>query len=145
MLTDWCLELERSRIFGEGLSFGEAEMAAAPKATQRFIVNNYGTIGNIVGEADHSEISASLTTSEALSSIKSLTQQIAVSLDSLPEAIRSSVSELSADLAAEASKSKPDPKRLTELGASLRKITESATGNITAQGILALLRAVFGA
>lgn len=144
LLTDWCLELERAGILGEGLSFGDNEKVAAPKATERFVVNNYGTIGNIVGEADRSTVSANLASDETVAAIKALTKQIKDSIDLLPPAVQSSVSRISTELATEADKIPPNPGRLQELGASLRKVTESATGNLAAQGILSLARAIFG-
>lgn len=145
LLTDWCLELEKSGVLGEGLTFGDLERAAAPGATERFVVNNYGTIGNIVGEASQTAVSANVLTTEMLSSVKALTQQVSASSSLLPAEIRSTVTTINSELAAEADKTKPDSSRLRELGASLRKVTESATGNLAAQGILTMLRSIFGA
>ncbi len=144
LLTDWCLELERSGIIGEGLAFGEADQRAAPSATDRFVVHNYGSIGNIVGHAEQSTVVGSSFAPEQLTSLRRLTAQISQSAPLLPEGIRSELEGVNTQLSTELKAPQPDGSRVKELVSSLRKIAESATGNLAAQGILTLLRAIVG-
>lgn len=144
LLTDWCFELERSGVTGEGLVFQAEDERMAPKATERFVVNNYGTIGNVVGNAHHSELNAGDLSAVQLESLAELSKSIEISLASLPSELQSKLKSINLELAAEIEKSSPNSALLAELGGSLRKVAESAAGNLTAQGILAALRSIFG-
>jgi AbiTii len=142
LLTDWCLELERSGVTGEGLTFGDADREKAPKATERFVVHNYGSIGNIVGHSEQSAIVSNALTQEQLDALRNLCIQVSNAESLLPDAIRDDLAKANTDLAAELNEPSPKPGRIAELLASLRTIAEGATGNLAAQGILALLRGI---
>ena len=143
LLTDWCLTLEKAGIHGDNLEFSEPERKAAPMANNNFIIQN-STIGNVIGTANYSSIAATLTTPDNVAAIRNLASQIKQQAGSLPDGLRDEVVTLNEQLETEVERESPDGHRLAGMLSSLRKIVESATGNLAAQGILAMLKAFLG-
>lgn len=144
LLTDWCLELERAGILGEGLEFSEPEKAAAVAANNQFIIQ-HSVVGNLVGAASSSTVSSSSVGQIEINALKDLIERIRESLDGLPKEDRPMVSEIADKLALEADQPHPDVGIIGEYLASLRNVAEGAAGNLTAHGILVGVRAIVGA
>ena len=141
LLIDWLLELEKAGVAADDAVASQSELQAAPTATDRFIVNNYGTVANLIGIANQSSQSATLT-AQGLADLGRLAQQVIQNSDLLPAEIRQEALSASKDISDELARPSPNQHRLKEASASLRKVAESATGNLLAQGILAVLRSL---
>jgi hypothetical protein len=140
-LLDWALKLEGQGILGENFSFSEKDRQAASH-----IVFNIGSMSN-------SQIQAGTTNSQQVAvsgvdpqKVLDFVRDARKALGSLPlpaEAREELKGELDT-LEAQAKSPKPKPPIVRESAKSVRAILEGAAGNATAEGLLAMLRMLFG-
>jgi hypothetical protein len=65
-------------------------------------------------------------------------------LPQLPKSTQEEVRPVLEALDGELKKEKPNPSKIREMLASVRKVGEGVTGNLIAQGIIAMVKAILG-
>jgi len=143
LVLKWTLELEGAGVLGSDMSFTKDEKDEAPQASQNFFIQNVGVLGNVSGAAHVTNTqSATLFSTQQ---IADLLKQIDQTLPALPEEVRAKVGAIAGEITDELKAARPSSPRLRDLLGSLRKVCESATGSVVAQGILHILRGILGA
>jgi hypothetical protein len=140
-ILNWSLDLEKSGIFGEELSFtqSEKEIAAEKHYT---IINNIGSISN-------SQIQQASTTLEQKIEIDNLDEIIINAKKLLDEnkLSKEKSDELESDIVTiESQQKSPNPKQniIAESIKSMRTIAEGAAGSLIASGLITLITKIMG-
>jgi len=146
LILNWSLELEKVGVLGEDMHFSEQEKGDAKPVTQQFIIQNVGVLGNVTDQASVTNQQTAKTKIELdWGQVRDFLAQACAALPQLPEkaqeAIRPVLETIDGELKTETPSS---PKIRAALG-SLRKIGEGIAGNLTAQGIIAMVKAIVGA
>lgn len=144
LVLNWTIELEKAGILGEEMTFSSEEKEEAPKANQSFFIQNVGVLGNVSGQA-HVQNQQTATASLDIDKVKDFANQSASAIWALPEPMRAEFEPVLGKILSEVEQPKPDQGKLAELLTSARKICEGATGSLTAQGIVQLIKVIFGA
>jgi hypothetical protein len=144
LVLDWCLDLERDGILGEGLTFTAKEKETASSAN--YTINYNGPVGN-------SQVQQNTETSAQSISISQIDlAAVAEFLDSLTKQLpdlqlnEAENSQLRADIEAAASQVKaprPSVVVLRECLRSVRNILEGCTGSLLASGLLTRFPGMF--
>ncbi|WP_133121894.1 hypothetical protein [Pleomorphomonas carboxyditropha] len=143
MVLDWAIELERSGVKGEGMSFKAEEKIAA----QNNPAITIGSVGSFVGVlGSHNHVRDIVGGSISIIRVKDLAQQLRSGHDTLVAAgadgkVLSSAVE---SLLIEAEKPEPDNGRLRGLLVDVRSALAGAAGNLMASGALALIGNILG-
>ena len=139
LVLDWALELESRGIMGHDEEFNEKEIRATPPITQKIYAQNISNLGSVSngGVVSSSQVaikSENLTGSQ----IAELSSSISALLPLLPETEREQIQRELVILVSEGSASKKE-------GAlrRIQSISDNVTGNVAAQGIIAMLQAIF--
>jgi hypothetical protein len=144
LVLNWTIELEKAGILGEEMTFSSEERKEAPKANQSFFIQNVGVLGDVAGQASvHNQQTASANLD--ISKIKDLITQAAGVSAALPEATRSELQPVLSNIQTEVAQPEPNHGKLSEMLTSARKIAESASGSLAAQGIVQLIKIIVGA
>jgi len=143
LVLNWTIELEKAGIRGEEMTFSSEEKMDAPKANQNFFIQNVGVLGNVSGQASvHNQQTGS---NLDIQKIKDLLAQSAAIAGALPEATRNEMQPVLSSIQTEIARPEPDQGKLAEMLSSVRKVCEGATGSLAAQGIVQLIKIIFGA
>ncbi|KIZ33077.1 MULTISPECIES: hypothetical protein [Rhodopseudomonas] len=140
IVLDWVVDLEKAGIIGEGLGFSTSDKKEAQTVTQNIYAQNIGNLGDV---SDKSSVNNNLVNSSfTIGDIDRHVQQIRECLPALPPDARLPI-EAELDKI-EASKTAEDPIAARSALLNIRSICESATSNLAAQGIIALIKGLFG-
>jgi hypothetical protein len=141
-ILEWTLELEKSNIFGDGMSFSDQEKREAVAVTQHIYAQNVGNVGNV---SDQAKVTNKQTATINLSvgSVAETLQQIDSALALVPEpqraAIRTELNSIQAEI---------DQVGVTPTAnhrfSTIRSICEQIAGNVGAAGIIALIARLLG-
>jgi hypothetical protein len=146
LILNWSLELESAGILGVDMTFTEEEKGEASAITHQFIIQNVGVLGNVTGQATVKNRQDAIANLELdLAKVLDFVAQARIALPSMPDTARDAAKPVLEGLEGQLRADKPDTSKIRELLASLRKICEGATGSLTAQGIVAMVRALLGA
>src|SRR6516165_6953522 len=146
LILNWSLKLEKAGVLGEDMHFSEQEKGDAKPVTQQFFIQNVGVLGSVTDQASVTNQQTAKTKIELdWGQVRDFLAQACAALPQLPEkaqeAIRPVLETIDGELKTETPSS---PKIRAALG-SLRKIGEGIAGNLTAQGIIAMVKAIVGA
>jgi hypothetical protein len=146
LILNWALELEKAGVLGEDMHFSEQEKGQAEPVTQQFFIQNVGVFGNVTNQASvTNQQTATAKIDLDLGQVSDLLAQVRAALPQLPEKTQETARPVIETIDRELKVEKPNPTKLREALGSLRKIGEGAAGNLTAQGIIAMVRAILGA
>lgn len=140
---EWSLQLEQRGIVGEGLTFEASDRKEAAVVTNNIYGGTVGVLGQVAGNATNSGL---VTINGPIDGVglAGLHEQFAASLGGLPdEAVRDLQPHLD-KLREEANLDKPSNSVVSSALSSMRKVLEGATGNLTAEGMLAAIAAFAG-
>jgi hypothetical protein len=147
VILEWSIKLESDGILGEGMSFSREEKEKAHSVT--YNIKNY-----IHGNIDHSQIQVESANSFQKGSfqdvdlfeLKKIISSLKKSLDDLgiEGDIRDELISEIHTLEAQTDSPKPKASILRESLISVRKILESAAGNLVASGLLSQIGKFFG-
>ncbi len=139
IILDWSLKLEKEGILGEGLSFSQKEYKKARKPSVIYKIGRIGhftgTIGNISGNA---KVNIHQINPEFKKEIQNLIEQIrkyTPQIDLKTEEQRHIEQDL-AKLDIEIKSRKPKISKVKKILSSVKRVVESAAGNVIAQGII---------
>jgi hypothetical protein len=146
LILNWALELEKAGVLGEDMHFSDQEKGDAKPVTQQFFIQSVGVLGNVTDQATvTNQQTATVKIELDLVQVRDFLSQARVALPQLPEkeqeAIRPVLETIDRELKAE----KPNSSKIREALGSLRKIGEGIAGNLTAQGIIAMIKIIVGA
>jgi hypothetical protein len=144
LILNWALELEKADILGEDMQFSEQEKGDAEPVTQQFIIQNVGVLGNVTDQARVTTRQTATATVD-LGQVRDFLEQARVALPQLPKPAQEAVRPVLEALDGELNKEKPNPSKIRAMLASVRKVGEGVAGNLAAQGIVAIVRAIVGA
>lgn len=143
MILDWAIELEKSGVRGEGMSFKPEEKIAAqgnPAITIGAVGNFVGVIGN------HNNVRDIIGGSINILQVKDLARQLRLNHDTLVAAGAdgNTLSSAVDGLILEAEKIEPNVGRLRSLLTDARSALAGAAGNLMASGALTLINTLLG-
>ncbi|PZU81194.1 MAG: hypothetical protein DI528_21730 [Shinella sp.] len=143
MVLDWAIELEKTGVKGEGMTFKPEEKIAA----QSNPAISIGSVGSFVGViGNHNNIRDIVGGSMNIAQVKDLAQQLRLGHDTLVAAGADGNALASAvdGLIIEAEKSAPDAGRLRAFLTDARSALAGAAGNLMGSGALALIGTLLG-
>jgi hypothetical protein len=143
ILLNWTLELEKSGILGERMSFKKEDKAEAGTVTQNFYADNIAVTGQVRDQASVTNIQSSYRLPLDIKAVLDFTDQTKNSISQLPEKMQGSVREYTDQIVEETSKIEPDHSRIRSLLTSIKTVCEAATGNLTAHGIVSMIGNLF--
>lgn len=145
LVLNWSLELEKAGILGEDMAFSVDERREAAPISQQFFAQNIGVVGNVSDQAQvSSQQTAAIDVALDIAQVKEFASQVQTAIPLVPDDVREGLKLTVADLDDELAQDAPNQSRLRELLDSVRLVCEGATGNLAAQGILALLGKILG-
>jgi hypothetical protein len=144
LILNWSLELEKAGVLGEDMQFSEQEKGDAGAVTQQFIIQNVGVLGDVTGRAKVTNRQTA-TASVDLDQVREFLAQAGAALPQLPKTAQEAAQPILQSLDGELKKAKPNPSKIRLMLASMRKVGEGVAGNLTAQGIIAMVKAILGA
>lgn len=139
-VLDWALELERSGVLGDGLTFTNQEKTAANQITYQ-ITNNIGSMSHSQLQQSSPSGSQSISITNNLSELSNLVHDIKKKVEELDLPARQ-VAQLTAEIDTVLSQSvAPEPRASTieECLVSIRTILEGVASNVLASGFLSAL------
>lgn len=143
MVLDWAIELEKSGVKGEGMSF-KAEEKIAAQSNPAITIGAVGSFVGVIGS--HNNVHDIVGGSLNITQVRDLAQQLRLGHDALVDAGADGGALSSAvdGLIIEAEKSEPDTGRLRGLLTDTRSALAGAAGNLMASGALALIGSMLG-
>jgi hypothetical protein len=146
LILNWALELEKAGVLGEDMQFSEQEKGDAKPVTQQFIIQTVGVLGNVSDQATvTNQQNATAKFDLDFGQIRDFIAHARAMLPMLPAATQKAVGPLLGTIDDEIKKEKPAGGKIRAVLTSVQKICEGAAGNLTAQGIIGMLRAILGA
>jgi len=146
LILNWSLELERAGVLGEDMHFSQQEKGDAKSVTQQFIIQNVGVLGNVSGQAKvKSQQTAKAKIELDLEQVRDFLAQARAALPQLPEKAQEAIKPVLETIDGELKTKKPNSSKIRAALGSLQKIGEGLAGNLTAQGIIAMVKAIVGA
>jgi len=141
LILDWSLELEKAGILGEEMEFSSGDKREAVVVTQNIFAQNIGFAGTADGQAKvKNEQHVVISNGMDLEKLGSLISQVRMGAKLLPVEIKDKVEEFIEELDKEVQKEEPDDTKLQSILGSVRRVCEGAAGNLTAQGVLGLIK-----
>lgn len=139
ILLDWAIDLEKAGITGEGLGFTAREKNEAASVTQTVYAQNIGNLGNMDGQSSvTNHLSGNhFSIEEARSSVQKIEECLPALPANIREAVRAEIQNVHSDKQMSTGK-------IRAALSSILRICEGATGNIAAEGIVALVRRMLG-
>tara|TARA_B100000678_G_scaffold241776_1_gene212850 strand:+ start:448 stop:1338 length:891 start_codon:yes stop_codon:yes gene_type:complete len=140
---DWALQLEERGVVGEGLTFEAADKKEAAVVTNNIYGGTVGVLGAVQGNAANSgliTVNGPIDT-EALAKLHS---QIAASVSGLPEETARALAQYLSEVREQANSGSPSRSAVSSALSSIKSVLEGATGNLTAEGMLAAIAAFAG-
>lgn len=135
IILNWTLQLEKSGIIGNNMSFKNEEKSEAKHITQNFYAESIASAGII---QDHATVEINQTINNKLlnlDEVRNLSRQAREEITKLPLVIQSNVEAHLDKIDKEEKRKSPNHSRLRTLLVSLKTICEGAAGNLAAQGI----------
>ena len=146
LILNWSLELEKAGVLGEDMHFSEQEKGDAEPVTQQFFIQNVGVLGNVTDQASVTNQQTATTKIELeLGQVRDFLAQARTVLPQLPEKAQEATRPVLETIDRELKAEKPNSSKIRAALGSLRKIGEGVAGNLTAQGIVAMVKAILGA
>lgn len=139
MILDWSIEMEKKGVLGDGMTFNSDEKEQARIAMTTF---NVGDIQNFTGNLGTQNTSAEISSNASdLAKLIEAAQKIraAISQMELGKKDEERLTLITTTLENEAEKTTPDNSKLKSLLEDGRSVLTGAVGNLTAEGVLALL------
>lgn len=144
LILEWTLELEKAGIIGEGMEFSPNDKHAAMPITQQIFAQNVVHIGNANGQAKIKiEQKAVITIDLDMEKLGNFISQAKAVTKLLPSDMQDKVEGLINEIEVETNKEEPDKSKLRTFFESIKNICEGAAGNLTAQGMLGLIKDLF--
>src|SRR5262249_52091732 len=142
LILNWALELEKAGVLGEDMHFSEQEKGDAKPVTQQFFIQSVGVLGNISGHAKVKTQQRATSKIELdLEQLHDFVAQARAALPQLPEKAQQEIRPVLETIDHELKTEKPNSSKIRGALGSLRKIGEGVAGNLTAQGIIAMVKA----
>ena len=141
VVLNWSLELEKAGILGAGLLFSVEEKTHAIPVTQTFFAENIGMVGNVTDQARVLNVQA---VALDLDGVRNLLGQLQGAMALFPDDARDALGPVADEMVQELASEQPDENKLRRLLGTVRTVCEGATGNVLAQGALALLMKLLG-
>ena len=141
ILLDWTLEMEKSGIIGDGMSFKKEEKSQATQITQYFSAHNIGFAGNAQDRSEVTTIQNIHSNELNLSAVYNIIQQAEQEIHRLPKEMQVEVGKSLSEINVEIKKEHPNHSKVRILLSSLKNICEGTVGNLAAQGIAGINRA----
>src|SRR5215831_11020245 len=146
LILNWSLELEKAGVLGEDMHFSEQEKGDAEPVTQQFFIQNVGVLGNVTDQASVTNQQTATTKIELeLGQVRDFLRQARAALPQLPEKAQEAIRPVLETIDRELEAEKPNSSKIRAAFGSLRKIGEGIAGNLTAQGIIAMVKMIVGA
>jgi len=146
LILNWSLELEKVGVLGEDMHFSEQERGDAKPVTQQFIIQNVGVLGNVSDQASVTNQQTATAKIELdLEQVRDFLRQARAALPQLPEKAQEAIRPVLETIDRELEAEKPNSSKIRAAFGSLRKIGEGIAGNLTAQGIIAMVKMIVGA
>jgi hypothetical protein len=146
LILNWALELEKAGVLGENMHFSEQEKGDAEPVTQQFFIQNVGVWRNVTDQATVTNQQKATAKIELdLEQVRDFLSQARAALPQLPEKEQEAIRPVLEKIDRELKTEKPNPSKIRTALGSLRKIGEGIAGNLTAQGIIAMVKAIVGA
>ena len=146
LLLNWSLELEKAGVLGEDMHFSEQEKGDAKPVTQQFIIQNVGVLGSVTDQASVTNQQTATAEIELdFGQVSDFLTQARTALPQLPQKAQEAARPLLETIDGELKAEKPNSSKIRAALGSLRKIGEGIAGNLTAQGIIAMVKAILGA
>jgi len=146
LILNWSLELEKAGVLGEDMHFSEQEKGDAKPVTQQFIIQNVGVLGNVSDQASVTNQQTATAKIELdLGQVRDFLRQARAALPQLPEKAQEAIRPVLETIDCELEAEKPNSSKIRAAFGSLRKIGEGIAGNLTAQGIIAMVKMIVGA
>ncbi|WP_146255469.1 hypothetical protein [Azospirillum sp. TSA6c] len=143
LILEWSAKLESEGVLGEGFSFSSREKERAHTVTKQVFSGNIGVFGNVSDNAKVSNIQT-VTHELDISKIYDVINQISGAINLLPDTNRRVAEPLIENVKEEMAGKSPDHSRIRTLLSSIRAACEGASGNLAAEGIMALIKGVLG-
>jgi hypothetical protein len=144
LILNWALELEKAGILGEDMQFSDQEKGDAKPVTQQYIIQNVGVLGNVTDQA-RVTTRQTATARVDLGQVREFLAPVRAMLPQLPKEAQEAAQPLLESIDRELRAEKPNSSKIREALSSLRKIGEGIAGNLTAQGIIAMVKEIVGA
>lgn len=139
-LLEWALKLEKAGITGHELSFSQQEKKEAQPVTQQFFAQNIGIVGNTYDQSNvvnNQDASIEFDIIE----VSKIIGQIENTLSLLPQEkqneLKTHISEIHTEI--KKPQTKQDKGRISSALKSISRVCEGITGNVVAQGIIAMI------
>jgi AbiTii len=146
LVLNWALELEKAGVLGKDMHFSEQEKGEATPVTQQFIIQNVGVLGNVADQASVTNQQTATAKLELdLGQVRDFLAQAHAALPQLPEKAQEAIRPVLEIVDRELKTEKPNSSKIREALGSLRKIGEGIASNLTAQGIIAMVKVIVGA
>jgi hypothetical protein len=139
-ILDWTLELEKAGVLGEGFSFSTQEKKDAIMPTQQIFHGNTNIINGDV--AGNGSIAIHQSSNFTIEQINDLLQQIEGNLAALPESCKQPITNEIEQIKHEITSGTHDKSKIRKSLESIKKISESAAGNLVASGIKEMISAL---
>lgn len=140
---EWALQLEQRGIVGEGFTFEAADRKEAAMVTNNIYGGTVGVLGQVAGNATNSGLVTINGPIDAASLVK-LYEQFSASLAGLPDDAVKDLQPHLDSLKAESNSETPSKSMVSSALSSMRAVLEGASGNLTAEGMLAAITAFAG-
>lgn len=145
LILNWSLQLEKAGVLGEDTHFSEQEKDDAEPVTQQFFIQNVGVLGNVTDQATVTNQQTATAELELdLVRVRDFLSQARAALPQLPEKEQEAIRPVLEKIDRELKTEKPNTSKIRAALGSLRKIGEGVAGNLTAQGIIAMVKAILG-
>jgi hypothetical protein len=142
IVLDWSLELEKSGVRGEGLTFTDNEKRDAQPISQHIFAQNIGILGNLSHSSQAKVSQSAILHSFDYDKLENLVTQVREMAAGLPMEQRDEVKKHATMLEEELAGGR-NTSRIKEALVSLRAVCERAAGNVVAQGIIRLVDSIF--
>ena len=132
---DWSLELEKSGILGEEMTFSNDEKKDAKPASQQFFAQNISMVGDI---SDNANVQISQLSNETITSddLTGFLKQIDLAINGFEKNDADKFTSLFKELGDIAKETSPYQAKTRGVLGSIKSICEGMTSNITAQGLI---------
>ncbi|MGO4508023.1 hypothetical protein AB4Z51_13475 [Bradyrhizobium sp. 2TAF36] len=144
LVLDWAINLEKTGIKGDGMSFSEKEKKIAESSSSPITI---GTINSLVGSiGSHNSVGSITVGAISIDAARSVVSQLSANAAALAEltADPASFNERLEKVEQELTRSKPDPSVVKSILNDVRAALSGAAGNLIASGALTLLNNVLG-
>ena len=144
LVVDWTLDLEKSGVIGDGISFTVEEKSVASTVSHNYFAQNIGVAGNVNDQARVDVKQAATAPHVDLGALQGFLGQLHNALSLLPHDVQMALTPNLAGLDEESKKLNPDDGTIRKLLAAIRRVSEGASGNLVATGVIEGVKALVG-